>query len=366
MLSCTQNTKKVSEFTLPEIAVKSSDFERVLDGKEIKLFTLSNDNGMVVQVTNYGARFVTILLPGKDGEYLDVTLGYPDIDGYINDRMNLGSVVGRYANRIARGTFELDGVSYQLEINNKENTLHSGSSNYAKVVWDAVQRGDSIIMHYVSPDMHGGFPGELSITLVYVLTENNEIEMIYEAETSKKTVLNLINHSYFNMAGEGNGEITDHYIQVNGDYITTAYDDLIPTGDFLPVENTAFDLRDEVRIGKMINDDHEQIKNGNGYDHNWVLNKEKEGELTFAVSLRDTSSGMGLKIYTTEPGLQVYSGNFMDGSVTGKAGIPYNFRYGVALEAQHFPDSPNQASFPSTILEPGEKYFQKTVMEFIF
>ena len=366
VLSCTQNAKKVSEFTLPDIAVNSSDFERVLDGKEIKLFTLSNDNGMVVQVTNFGARFVTILLPGKDGKYVDVTLGYSDLDAYINDRMNLGSVVGRYANRIAKGTFEIDGERYQLEINNNGNTLHSGSSTFAKVVWDAVQSGDSIIMNYVSPDMDGGFPGELNISLIYVLTENNEIEMIYESETTKKTVINLINHAYFNMTGEGNGDITKHFIKVNGDYITTAYKDLIPTGEFLPVENTPFDLREEVLIGKMINDDHEQIKNGNGYDHNWVLNKDKEGELTFAVSLRDTSSGLGLKIYTTEPGIQVYTGNFMDGSFSGKSGIPYNFRYGVALEAQHYPDSPNQPTFPSTVLEPGKKYFQKTIMEFIF
>ena len=364
--SCKQNIKESYDPSLPEMSVKPSDFEMIHDGKEVKLFTLINDNGMIVQVTNFGASIVSILLPDKDEEYIDVALGYNDIDGYIKDEIYLGCVIGRFANRISKGIFEIDGVMYQLEINSGDHTLHSGSAGFHKVVWDAIQSGDSIIMNYLSPDMEGGFPGELDISLIYVLTENNEIEMIYEAETTRKTIINLINHSYFNMAGEGNGDILGHYIKVNADYITTATKDLLMTGEFLPVENSPFDLREEVLIGEKINEDHEQIKNGGGYDHNFVLNKKYEGEMTFAASIRDSKTGIGLKVFTTEPGIHVYSGNFLDGSVIGKGGKPYNFRNGIALEAQQFPDSPNQPLFPSTILEPGERYYQKTIYKFIF
>lgn len=364
--SCSQPERKTAEVELPEIAVKPGDFETVVNGKDVKLFNLTNENGMIVQVTNFGASIVTVLLPGKNEEYIDVALGYNSVEGYINDIMNLGCVIGRYANRIAKGSFEIDGVKYQLEINNGENTLHSGSAGYNKVVWDAYQKGDSIVMHYVSPHMESGFPGELNISLVYVLTDDNKFEMIYEAETSAKTVINLTNHSYFNMAGEGAGDILNQYIRINADSITPVSKQLIPTGKLMPVEGTPFDLREEVLIGKMIGDPHEQIINGNGYDHNWVLNKQTPGEMSFAASYRDSGTGFTLKVATTEPGIQMYSGNFMDGSITGKSGRPYNFRNALALETQHFPDSPNHPVFPSTILEPGQKYYQKTVLEFEF
>ena len=351
---------------LPDIAVKSSDFETITGGKEVKLFNLTNENGMIVQITNYGACIVSILLPSIDGNYTDVALGYKNIEGYLNDRMSSGCIVGRYANRISKGSFEIDGVRYQLEINNNENTLHSGSSNYGKFVWDAYQSGDSVFMNYLSPHMDGGFPGELKVSLIYALTDDNKLEMIYTAETTAKTVVNLTNHAYFNLAGEGSGEITGHLIMINGDHITPVNQQLIPSGKFLPVENTPFDLREEVKIGKMIDHDNEQISFGNGYDHNWVLNKENPGDLSFAASYSDPESGNTLRIYTTEPGIQLYTGNFMNGTLTGKSGTAYHFRNGLALEAQHFPDSPNQPAFPSTLLKPGEKYYQKTVLEFVF
>jgi aldose 1-epimerase len=363
---CTQTGKKAAVQELPSIAVKSSDFESVVQGKEVNLFNLVNKNGMVVQLTNYGARIVSVLLPATGGEYVDVVLGYNTIEEYLQDGITAGCVVGRYANRIAKGSFELDGIRYQLEINNNENTVHSGSSNFARFVWDACQEGDSVVMHYVSPHMDGGFPGELHVTVIYVLTDDNQVEIIYEAVTSKKTVINLTNHSYFNLAGEGSGDISRQYIMINADYITQVNEQLIPTGQFLPVVNTPFDLRQEVRIGKMIDDPHQQIVYGRGYDHNWVLNKQTPDELSHAVSCRDEGTGIRLNVYTTKPGLQLYTGNFMKGTVTGKSGSLYHFRNGFALEAQHFPDSPNHPSFPSTVLEPGAKYYQKTILEFQF
>ena len=365
--SCSQrDTSKKSEVTMPEIAVKAADFETLIDGKEVKLFNLQNKNGMIVQITNFGAAIVTILLPGAEGKYVDVALGYNSLEQYTKGGMNAGFVVGRYANRIGNGSFELDGVTYPLEVNRPPNTLHSGSSNYGQRVWDAKQEGNSVLLSLLSPDMDGGFPGELKVNVTYTLTENNRIEMVYEAVTTKKTVVNLTNHSYFNMAGEGAGEVTNQYIQVNADYITPVSADMIPTGELMAVEGTPFDLRKETLIGKMIDDDLEQLKIAKGYDHNFVLNKNNPGDLTFAALYRDAGTGMALKVYTTEPGIQLYTGNFMNGTFTGKSGTKYDFRDGLALEAQHFPDSPNHPSFPSTVLEPGGKYYQKTVLEFSF
>jgi len=365
--SCTpKRDSKKSAAVLPDIAVKASGFETTIDGKEVKLFNLSNKNGMVVQITNFGAAIVSIILPSGNGKYTDVAIGYPTLDQYRQGGMSAGVIVGRFANRISGGSFEIDGAKYQLEVNRPPNTLHSGSSNYAQRVWDAAQEDNSVILSLLSPDMDGGFPGELAVNVRYTLTDDNRIEMVYEAETTKKTVINLTNHSYFNMAGEGSGDILDQLIKVNADYITPVSPDIIPTGELMAVEGSPFDLREEVAIGKMIEDEHEQLKLGKGYDHNWVLNKEVSGELTFAASLRDATTGLSMKVYTTEPGIQVYTGNFFDGTYTGKSGKKYDFRNAVALETQHFPDSPNKSSFPSTILEPGEKYYHKTVLEFDF
>lgn len=366
LAQCTFSGKEATAPELPDIAVNAADFDTIYKGKEVNLFNLINKNGMVVQVCNYGARIVSILLPGDDGGYRAVVLGYKTIGEYLNDPMNQGCVVGRYANRIAKGRFELDGVAFQLEINNGENTLHSGSSTYSKVVWDVYHSGDSVFMHYVSPHMDGGFPGELRVTVAYVLTDSNTLELTYEAETSAKTVINLTNHTYFNLAGEGSGDVSNQYIKIFGDFITPVNSQMIPTGDLMPVDNTPFDLRSEVKIGKMIEGTHEQLIFGKGYDHNWVLNKEIPGTLSLAASCRDVGTGFQLNVYTTEPGIQFYTGNFMNGTVSGKSGGLYAARNGFALEAQHFPDSPNHHNFPSTVLEPGNKYFQKTVLEFNF
>jgi aldose 1-epimerase len=363
-VSC--KTPPAKTLSLPDIAVKEENFNKSIDGKEYTLFSLVNSNGMVVQLTNHGARIVSVLLPGEDGDYTDVVLGYNTIEEYLNDRINSGNIVGRFANRIARGRFELDAKIYQLEINNGENTLHSGASNYGKVRWDAIQQGNSVVMSYTSPDMEGGFPGDLDIKVIYILHDNNKLELTFEASTSAKTVINLVNHAYFNLAGEGSGDVSDQLICINADYITPVNEEIIPVGQYLPVENTPFDLRNEVPIGKMIDADHEQITLAKGYDHNWVINKENTGELRHAASSRDLGTGFQLNVYTTQPGLQFYTGNFMNGTVTGKSGSLYEFRNGFALEAQHFPDSPNQPSFPSTILEPGSIYRQTTIYEFIY
>lgn len=368
MLSnCTpKGDQKKSEFELPDIAVKADGFETSIDGKEVKLFNLRNKNGMIVQISNFGAAIVSVILPVAEDKYLDVALGYPSIDQYKAGAMSAGIVVGRYANRIANGSFEIDGILYSLEKNENGNSLHSGSSNYGLRVWDATQEDNTVRLSLLSPDMDGGFPGELKVDVSYILTDDNRIEIIYEALTTKKTVINLTNHSYFNMAGEGSGPVDNQYIRINADYITPVNDNMIPVGELMAVENTPFDLRNEVRVGKMIDEDHEQLKIAKGYDHNWVLNRSDAEELSFAASLRDENSGLGMKVYTTEPGIQVYTGNHMKGVYTGKSGTKYEFRNGVAFEAQHFPDSPNHPSFPSTILEPGQKYFQKTVYEFNF
>jgi len=361
-----QDSSNKAKSGLPEIAVKAEDFETTIDGREVKLFNLTNKNGMLVQITNFGAAIVSVILPGENGKFIDVALGYSSLEQYRKGGMNAGFIVGRYANRISKGSFEIDGTKYQLELNQSPNTLHSGSSNYGQRVWDAEQEGNTVFLSLLSPDMDGGFPGELKVNVTYTLTEDNRIEMVYEAETTKKTVINLTNHSYFNMAGEGSGDVQDQYIKINADYITPVSAELIPTGELMPVEGTPFDLREEIRIIVNINDNHEQLQFGRGYDHNWVLNKENPGELTFAASFRSENTGLGLKVYTTEPGIQFYSGNFMDGTYIGKSGSKYNFRNAIALETQHFPDSPNKPSFPSTILEPGKKYYQKTILEFTF
>ncbi len=362
----TRSTSKKVEFELPDLAVKSTDFEAVIDGKDVKLFNIRNNNGMIIQITNYGATLVSVILPVDNHKHIDVALGFKTLEEYRKGRMSVGFIVGRYANRIANGNLEIDGIKYPLEINQPPNSLHSGSSNYGHKVWDAEQDENTVRFSLLSPDMDGGFPGELKVDVTYTLTEDNRIEIIYEALTTKKTVINLTNHSLFNMAGEGSGDVLKQFIQVNADNITPVNANMIPTGELMPVEGTPFDLREEIQIGKMIDDDHEQLKIAKGYDHNWVLNKFDPKAMTFAASFRDAATGTGMKVYTTEPGIQIYTGNFMNGTLDGKSGNKYNFRNGVAFETQHFPDSPNHPSFPSTILEPGQKYIHKTVFEFIY
>jgi len=363
-ISCQQSTKKtVSDKDKSVHSPLKEDFDTIIDGENVTLFTLKNVNGIEIKLTNYGARVVSILAPDKKGNFADIAMGYNTIEEYLVDKMYQGCVVGRYANRIKEGKFSIGDQEYKLFLNDGPNALHGGKKGFDKVVWDAVQNGNSVSMKYISPDMEEGYPGELTVALKYTLTDNDELKLEYEATTDKTTVVNLSNHTYFNLKGEGDSTILDHKFIINADYITPVNATLIPTGELMPVENTAFDFRKGMTIGEKINEDHEQLKNGLGYDHNWVLNKKNE-ELTMAIIFSEPLSGRAVEIKTTEPGLQFYSGNFMDGTIKGKSGRAYQYRSGFVLETQHFPDSPNQPEFPETTIEPGETYKQTTIYRF--
>jgi aldose 1-epimerase len=366
----TPQPKQQAAVTEPDQAPKSEvtqvyrdDFKKVIDGKQTDLFTLKNDNGIVVQITNYGGRVVSIVTPDKNGEMADIVLGYKTIDKYLKDEMFLGALIGRYANRIANGSFSLDGKKYQLAKNDGPNSLHGGNKGFDKVVWDAEQRGDTLILNYISPDMEEGYPGTLNVTAIYTLNNNNELTLELSAITDKKTIVNLTNHTYWNLKGEGNGTILDHELMIPANYITPVNETLIPTGELMPVEDTPFDFITSKLIGRDISQDHPQLIAGKGYDHNWVLDKDA-GNLTLAVRVLEPENGRILEISSTEPGVQFYSGNFMDGSVSGKSGNLYEYRGGMAFEPQHFPDSPNQPKFPSVVLKPGEQYHNTIVYKF--
>jgi aldose 1-epimerase len=321
--------------------------------------------GLVVKLTNFGARIVSVLMPDTAGSYSDITLGYRNIKDYVNDNMFLGCVVGRYANRIANGKFSIDGKKYQLFINDGPNSLHGGKKGLNRVVWDGLQNGNEVTFHYYSPDMEEGYPGNLDITVRYFLTDTNSLGIEYEASTDKKTVINLTNHAYFNLQGEGSGDIFGQFMYINADNFLPVNETLIPTGKLEPVENSAMDFRTAHKIGDSIMSSNLQVIAGKGYDHCWILNKtSKDGAISLAATVVDTVSGRGMQLWTTEPGVQFYSGNFMDGKVTGKAGLKYNYRNAFAMEPEHYPDSPNQPNFPTTILNPGEKYHQLSMFYF--
>jgi len=341
-----------------------ADFDTIIDGKQVSLYTLKNTNGMEVYITNYGATIVSVIVPDKDGKMGDVTLGYANIEGYINDTSFMGTIVGRFANRIAKGKFTLDGEEYTLVLNNGVNTLHGGPTGFYKRVWDASQEGNTVNLSYTSVNGEEGYPGNLTVNMSYSLTDNDELIMEYEATTDAPTVVNITNHAYWTLAGEGDSTINDHILTINADHYTPVDSTLIPTGEIAPVEGTPFDFTEGKEIGKDLEVEDQQLAYGMGYDHNWVLNKEEEGELSMAAKLYDPESGRIMEILTTEPGIQFYGGNFMDGSIKGKSGKTYNFRATLALETQHYPDSPNQPDFPSTVLRPGEKYTHKTVHKF--
>ncbi len=328
------------------------------------LYTLKNENGIEVKMTNYGARIVSILMPDKNGNYDDIVLGFNTIGDYIDkDNMYLGCIVGRFANRIANGRFSFGDSTFQLGQNEGGTCLHGGKKGFDKVLWDAVQEGNKITMTYTSPDGEQGFPGEVTVKQVFTLTPENEIVMEFSAVTDQKTVVNLTNHTYLNLKGEGNGDILEHMVEINAKGFTPVDSLWIPTGEIDPVEGTPFDFTTPTKVGSRVNDDNIQLKNGKGYDHNWVLEKDSN-ELSFACRLTEETTGRVLEIYTTEPGLQFYSGNFMDGTVKGKSGKAYVYRGALIFEPQHFPDSPNQENFPSTVLNPGEKYYHKSVYKF--
>ena len=341
-------------------------FGRLADGTDIGLFTL-NARGLEVRAIPYGAIIVSIRVPDRRGDLADVVLGFDDLQGYLERSRYFGAVVGRYGNRIANGRFSLDGRTYQLATNNGPNHLHGGNKGFDKVLWTITTKdapeGSQAIFSRTSKDGEEGYPGNLQVRVTYTLTEKNELIVDYHATTDKATPVNLTQHSYFNLAGEGSGDILGHQLTIDADRYTPVDDTLIPTGELAPVQGTPFDFRQPTAIGARIDQDNPQLKNGKGYDHNWVLTRKGTG-LQHAARLTDPKSGRTMDVATTEPGLQFYSGNFLDGTIKGKAGHVYAHRSGLCLETQHFPDSPNKPNFPSTILQPGKAYQSRTVFTF--
>jgi aldose 1-epimerase len=347
--------------------IKKETFGKTTGGEQIDLYSLKNKKGMEVSIANFGATVVTLKVPDRGGKATDIVLGYDTLDGYEKGTSYFGATVGRYGNRIAGGKFSLNGKTYTLPKNNGENTLHGGIVGFNKRIWKAREidskEGEALEMSYLSADGEEGFPGNLSAKVVFTLpTERNELKIDYTATTDKDTVLNLTNHSYFNLAGEGNGDILDHVLTLHAKEFTPVDKGLIPTGELPNVAGTPMDFNSATAIGKRINESYEQLVFGKGYDHNWVLTRAGSG-LVIAAEAYDPKSGRKLEVLTTEPGVQFYSGNFLDGA-KGKGNKPYPQRAAFCLETQHFPDSPNHPNFPSTVLKPNQDFHSQTVFRF--
>ncbi len=345
--------------------ISRAPFGTAPSGEAVELITLRNARGVELRAMTYGAIIVSLKVPDRAGQLGDVVLGYDSLAGYVKSSPYFGAVVGRYGNRIAKGKFTLDGKSYTLAVNNGPNALHGGLRGFDKVVWSAdtmrMPDGVGIRFQYVSKDGEEGYPGTLTTTVTYTLTDSNEVHIAYEATADKATPVNLTQHTYFNLAGRG--DILAHVLTVNADRFTPVDSTLIPTGERAPVAGTPFDFTAPHAVGERIGADNQQLKFGGGYDHNFVLMRSDTG-LALAAVLKESTSGRTLEVRTTEPGVQFYSGNFLDGALTGKGGVVYSHRTGLCLETQHFPDSPNHPAFPSTILRPGETYRSRTVWRF--
>ena len=343
-------------------------FGKTADGKPVDLYLLTNKRGMEAAITNFGGTVVSLKVPDRKGKLEDVVLGYDKAEDYASGTSSFGAIVDRYANRIAHGKFALAGVTYTLAKNNGENHLHGGIQGFNKRVWTAKDvsssEAEALELSYLSQDGEEGYPGNLSVTVVYTLTANDELKIEYSATTDKDTVLNLTNHSYFNLAGEGNGDILQHELTLYADRFTPVDATLIPTGELKSVKGTPFDFQEATAIGARINLDDEQLRFGKGYDHNWVLKGGKPGALALAARVYEPKSGRVLETLTTEPGIQLYTGNFLDGTGQGKGGKPYSYRSALCLETQHFPDSPNHPAFPSTVLKSGQHFHSTTVYKF--
>ncbi len=352
---------------LPGAEVTRAPFGTLPDGSPVEVFTLSNARGVEVRAITYGGIIVSIRVPDRDGRLGDIVLGYDTLDGYVANNPYFGCITGRYANRIARARFTLDGRTYQLAANDGPNHLHGGVRGFDKHVWhgEPVQASGrvGVVFSRTSPDGEEGYPGTLDVRVAYTLSDDGELRVDYEATTDRPTPVNLTQHSYFNLAGEGSGDILGHILTINADRYTPVDETLIPTGELAPVEGTPFDFRTPTPIGGRNGVDHEQLRRGRGYDHNYVLRRAGDG-LVRAARVVEPTTGRTLEVWTTEPGLQFYSGNFLDGSIRGKSGHVYGRRSGFCLETQHFPNSPNQPHFPSTILRPGERYLSTTAFRF--
>ena len=359
MAACTPKAEKATDSGLLQ-----SNFRTEVDGKKTDLYILRNKNNMEVCFTNFGGRIVSVMVPDKDGQMRDVVLGFDSIQDYISKPSDFGASIGRYANRINQGKFTLDGVEYQLPRNNYGHCLHGGPQGFQYRVYDAVQLNpQELQLTYVAKDGEEGFPGNITCKVLMKLTDDNAIDIQYEAETDKPTIVNMTNHSYFNLDGDA-GSNAEHLLTIDADYYTPVDSTFMTTGEIVPVEDTPMDFRTPMPVGERINDfDFVQLKNGNGYDHNWVLNAK--GDINRrAASLKSQKTGIVLDVYTNEPGVQVYAGNFLDGSLTGKKGITYNQRASVCLETQKYPDTPNKPEWPSAVLRPGEKYMSQCIFKF--
>jgi aldose 1-epimerase len=364
LVGCSQNKEK----GIPLVEKKL--FGKLQDGREIDEYTLKNANGMEAKIINYGARIVSLTAPDKNGIFADVVLGFDNLEGYIADKSFFGAIVGRYGNRINKGRFKLEGKEYQLSRNNGENHLHGGTGGFFNRVWNVVNSDTlgsnwnaSIILKYISKDGEEGYPGNVEISVRYSLTKDNELSINYSATSDKKTIMNPTNHSYFNLSGDMKKTILDQELMLDADTFTPVDKGLITTGIFQPVTNTPMDFRTPKKIGADITADYEQLKLAGGYDHNWVLNKHKEKIFKFA-SVYESTSGRLMEVWTDQPGCQFYSGNFLDGTITGKNGLKYGYRTGFCMEPQLYPDSPNKPDWPSPVLDPGKVYRQTTIYKF--
>jgi len=346
--------------------VVKDTFGTLPDGKIVYRFTLKNDNGVEMQVINYGGIITSLKTPDKNGSVEDIVLGYDSLSGYLKSSPYFGALIGRYGNRIAKGKFKIDGTEYTIAGNNNGQHLHGGLKGFDKVYWEIEplesSEGPALKLTYQSKDTEEGYPGNLNSEVVYTLTNDNELKIDYKATTDKKTIVNLTQHTYFNLTGNVKGDILNHELYLKADEFVPVDKVLIPTGKLEIVKNTPFDFTVATPIGKRIGDKHVQLTNGLGYDHCWVLSSKDSVKL--AGSLFEPNSGRLVEVYTTEPGIQFYSGNFLDGTLTGKGGVVYKKHYGLCLETEHFPDSPNQASFPTTLLEPGQTYQTHTTYRF--
>jgi aldose 1-epimerase len=353
--------------TEAQMSINKQAFGKTADGTPVDLYTLINAHGLEAKITNYGGIVVSLLVPDRNGKLGDVVLGYHNLEGYLQKNPYFGCIIGRYGNRIAKGKFTLKGVEYTLAQNNGENHLHGGIKGFDKVVWNAKEgqsdAGVGLELTYLSKDGEEGYPGNLAVTVTYTLTNTNELKLDYVATTDKETVVNLTHHSYFNLAGAGVGDILGHEVMLDAERFTPVAAGLIPTGELRRVKGTPLDFTQPTAIGARIDQEDEQLRLGKGYDHNWVLNSGG-GSLALAARVEEPTTGRVMEVYTTEPGMQFYTGNFLDGSITGKEGKVYRRRDGFCLETQHFPDSPNQPDFPSTVLKPGEQYRQTTIYKF--
>ena len=341
-----------------------ADFQTEVDGKQTALYTLKNANGMEVCITNFGGRIVSVMVPDKDGVMRDVVLGFDSIADYVKYPSDFGATIGRYANRIGQGKFSLDGVDYQLPTNNYGHCLHGGPKGFQYRVFDAVQPDQRTLkLSYLSKDGEEGFPGNLQCTVTFTLTDDNAIDIRYAAETDKPTIVNMTNHSYFNLDGDPSQNNSEYLLMVDADNYTPVDSTFMTTGEIVPVEGTPMDFRQPTAVGARIDDDFQQLKNGLGYDHNWVLNTKGDDSRACAT-LVSPKTGIKLEVFTNEPGIQVYAGNFLDGTLRGKKGITYGRRASVCLETQKYPDTPNKPEWPTAVLRPGEKYDSHCIFRF--